>query len=137
MPAEIRLRDAIVSDCQVISEIYNHYVRHDTCTYTEVAETLAERETWFHTHDATHPIIIAETDGVVVGTLSLNWSDPGFWRNRSDTGFVHRLAVERSAATQGLDEGLFSWAGGEMLGRGRVWLCVDVIYENARLRSYY
>lgn len=82
-------------------------------------------------------LFVTEADGVIVGTLSLSWSDPRFWGDRSDAGFVHRLAVGRTATTAGLGEGLLGWADREILRRGRAWLCVDVIYENAGLRAYY
>ncbi len=74
---------------------------------------------------------------MIVGTFSLYWSDPRFWGNRSDAGFVHRLAVRRNFASTGLGEALLDWTDHEILRRGRAWLCVDVIYENAGLRSYY
>jgi hypothetical protein len=82
-------------------------------------------------------LFVTEAEGVIVGTLSLSWSDPRFWGDRSDAGFVHRLAVGRHVAATALGEGLLSWADREILRRKRAWLCVDVIYENAGLRSYY
>jgi hypothetical protein len=82
-------------------------------------------------------LFVTEADGMIVGTLSLCWSDPHFWGDRSDAGFVHRLAVGRSTSTAGLGEGLLSWADYEIIRRGRAWLCADVIYENTGLRSYY
>ena len=87
MLPEIRLRDATVSDCQMMSDIYNHYVLHDTCTYTEVAETLAERIDWFQAHGPSHPVIIADIDGQVAG-----WASLSRFRERS----AYRFSVEDS-----------------------------------------
>lgn len=45
---------------------------------------------------------------VVVGTITLQWSDPMFWAERCDAGFFHRLAIRRSHA--GLGRRLIDWA---------------------------
>ncbi len=67
------IRNAIRADLPAISEIYNHYVRHSTCTYQLEPETLAEREAWFEAHAAEgYPVVVVEVDGQVVGWGSLS-----------------------------------------------------------------
>jgi L-amino acid N-acyltransferase len=67
------LRDASVADLPAISEIYNYYVLHSTCTYQLDPETLADRQAWFDDHSPDkHPVVVAEVDGQVVGWGSLS-----------------------------------------------------------------
>lgn len=82
-------------------------------------------------------LFVCEIDGVLLGALSLAWSDPMFWGDRSDAGFVHRLVVRRDRAGQGLGARLLRWVDGEILRRGRGWLCIDVLQDNVALRAFY
>jgi GNAT superfamily N-acetyltransferase len=70
-----------------------------------------------------------------VGTVTLQWSDPLFWGDRHDAGFVHRLAVRRSYA--GAGRFLLEWAEAEVRARGRSFVCLDTLTSNTRLRRYY
>jgi L-amino acid N-acyltransferase YncA len=71
-PETINLRTAIPTDLAAINEIYNHYVRHSTCTYQEEPESLAGRQQWFRQHGQQHPIIVAVAEARVVGWGSLS-----------------------------------------------------------------
>lgn len=69
----ITLRDASASDLAKISEIYNYYVVHSTCTYQLEPETLAARQAWFASHDADkYPVVVVELDNQIVGWGSLS-----------------------------------------------------------------
>jgi len=69
----ILLRDAGPDDLPRISEIYNHYVLHSTCTYQLEPETLADRQEWFAEHSpARYPVVVVEIDGQVAGWGSLS-----------------------------------------------------------------
>ena len=75
MQDEIRIRAAREHDCPAICDIYNHYVRSDTCTYALEPETLQERQAWLRDHGPDHPVIVAHTrDDVdtLVGWASLS-----------------------------------------------------------------
>jgi phosphinothricin acetyltransferase len=63
---------ATEADLGAINAIYNHYVRHGTCTFQLEPETEAARLAWFRAHDGRHPITVAEVDGAVVGWGALN-----------------------------------------------------------------
>lgn len=67
-----RLRDATAADLPAINDIYNHYVVNSTCTYQTKPSTAEERGTWFGAHGASHPVIVAELGGRVVGWASLS-----------------------------------------------------------------
>jgi phosphinothricin acetyltransferase len=66
------LRPAVESDLSVINDIYNYYVLNSTCTYQEQPELLSDRHIWFHNHDQSHPVIVAEYKEQVVGWGSLS-----------------------------------------------------------------
>lgn len=85
--SEITIRPATLDDCAAISDIYNHYVLHDTCTYQEETETVEERRAWFAAHGAQHPVIVAEREGEVVG-----WGSLSPFHKRS----AYRFTVENS-----------------------------------------
>jgi GNAT superfamily N-acetyltransferase len=74
-------------------------------------------------------------DDRIVATVTLQWSDPSFWGDRQDAGFVHRLAVRRSHA--GCGPVLLKWAEQEVRRRGRSFLCLDTLSSNIRLCRYY
>jgi phosphinothricin acetyltransferase len=66
------IRPASESDLPAINDIYNHYVLHSTCTYQEEPEPIEGRRTWFNHHGVKHPIIVAVSDGQVLGWGSLS-----------------------------------------------------------------
>jgi ribosomal protein S18 acetylase RimI-like enzyme len=82
-------------------------------------------------------LFVAADGEVIGGTVTLQWSDPPFWGDRDDAGFVHRLAVRRSYAGSGCGRALLRWAEDEARMRGRSFLCLDTLSSNARLRRYY
>ena len=80
-------------------------------------------------------LYVATAGGETVGTVTLQWSDPNFWGDRADAGFVHRLAVRRSQP--GLGTTIMSWAEQQVTERGRRFVCLDCLSDNVRLRRYY
>jgi len=66
------IRPATEADLVAINDIYNHYVRHSTCTYQEELETIDDRRKWFSHHGDRHPVIVAEEAGQVVGWAALS-----------------------------------------------------------------
>jgi phosphinothricin acetyltransferase len=67
------LRLATADDLVAINDIYNYYVPRSTCTYQLEPEPLAGRRLWFEAHSPqSHPVIVAEADGAVVGWGSLS-----------------------------------------------------------------
>ena len=113
MSSSVQLRDARPSDCQVISDIYNHYVRNDTCTYTEEVETLGERQEWFAKHGPRHPVLIAEVQGAVVG-----WGSLSTFRDRSAYRFCTEDSIYLRPETRG--QGVGSALLAELIVRARL-----------------
>jgi GNAT superfamily N-acetyltransferase len=83
---------------------------------------------------------LASLDGVVVGTITLQWEDPRFWGDTGTdgrAGYVHRLAVRRAQAGSGLGARLLVWADERVRDAGRDRLRLDVVSDNPTLRRYY
>lgn len=72
METKVAIRSAVGADCAAISDIYNYYVLHDTCTYQEVPDLIEDREKWFKDHGPQHPVIVAEVASGIVGWASLS-----------------------------------------------------------------
>jgi GNAT superfamily N-acetyltransferase len=83
--------------------------------------------------------VLAEVDGAVVGAVRFQLEDKLFWPDidGGDSAFVHRLAVRRSHAGQGISVALLQWAA----DRGRVlrkqYLRLDCDAHRTRLRELY
>jgi GNAT superfamily N-acetyltransferase len=80
-------------------------------------------------------LYLVRRDGDIAGTVTLQWSDPMFWGDRADAGFIHRLAIKRSHA--GVGKRVIAWAEDQVIGRGRQYLCLDTVSTNPTLRRYY
>jgi L-amino acid N-acyltransferase YncA len=70
------VRQATLDDLWQVTEIYNDAIKKTTATFDTEPKTSEEQEKWFSGHDARHPVLIADQDGIVVGWASLSqWSD--------------------------------------------------------------
>jgi len=70
------IRKATSADLGQISEIYNDAIEKTTATFDTEPKTFKEQKAWFANHDASHPVLIAEQDSLVIGWASLSkWSD--------------------------------------------------------------
>jgi phosphinothricin acetyltransferase len=99
-------------DLDAVNAIYNHYVRHSTCTYQLEPETAEARAAWFHDHGAAHPLLVAEQDGGVVGWASLS-------RYHSRCGYAstveNSVYVRHDAHRRGIGSALLA----ELVARAR------------------
>jgi L-amino acid N-acyltransferase YncA len=82
MTPALIIRPAGVEDASVIADIYNHYVLETTATFDVTPKSPDERTAWIAGRDRGHPVIVAESDGAVVGWGSLNpWGERPGWRH--------------------------------------------------------
>lgn len=73
-----------------------------------------------------------------MGTVTLQWEDPTFWGEQPpDAGYVHRLAVRRAFAGQGIGNRILGWAEDEVRAARRKFLRLDCAADNPRIRAYY
>jgi L-amino acid N-acyltransferase YncA len=78
----MRVRDAVLSDFEGITAIYNDLVRHSTAVYNDQPATVAERVGWWSARAADRfPVLVAvEDDGTIAGygTFAQFRSWPGY-----------------------------------------------------------
>jgi GNAT superfamily N-acetyltransferase len=83
-------------------------------------------------------VYLARLDNRIVGTISLQWSDPLWWGDTPvDAGYFHRLAVKRDNAAKGLGRALVEWAENRAKAAGKSFLRLNCQFDNPRLRRYY
>ena len=83
--------------------------------------------------------VVAEVDGRVTGAMRFQLEDRLFWPdlNSADSAFVHRLAVRRAVAGQGISTALLQWAVDRTRTLGRCYLRLDCDAQRSRLRAFY
>jgi ribosomal protein S18 acetylase RimI-like enzyme len=86
-------------------------------------------------------LYIAYDNATPVGTFALDYhADPEFWHDDptgAAAGYLHRLAVARTHAGQGIGAQLVSHADRLVADAGRRWLRLDCAKNNSRLHDYY
>jgi L-amino acid N-acyltransferase len=81
----LTIRKATPDDLGQITEIYNDAIQKTTATFDTQPKTFEEQESWFANHNASHPVLIAEQDGLVTGWASLSqWSDRCAYRDTAE-----------------------------------------------------
>lgn len=83
--------------------------------------------------------VVAEIDGRVAGAVRFQLDDRLFWPDLDDSesAFVHRLAVRRAFAGQGISTALLEWAVDRARSLGKRYLRLDCDAERSRLRAFY
>ncbi len=117
---------------------------------TEAAQWLAEagRPLWSATDIGLDTVrrgtdagryFIARQDGDVAGVVRLDLEDPYFWPEveAGSSLFVHKLAVRRAHAGQGVATALLAFAREHAGSLGRPCLRLDCVADRAPLRALY
>lgn len=118
---------------------------------TEASQWLAQRaiDQWQfppHRDRITHAIehgecFLAESDGAVIATITVDdHPDPEFWTpddQPDDALYVHRMAVTRAAAGEGMGAIMLDWAAKRAADAGKGWLRLDAWRTNEGLHRYY
>ena len=100
MVARHSLRPARADDADVICAIYNEGIADRATLETEL-RTPEERRSWLAARDARHPVVVVESDGVVIGWASLNvFNARSAYRHVADISvYVARAARGKGAGT--------------------------------------
>jgi len=82
---------------------------------------------------------LAESEGLAAGVVKFQLEDSLFWPHvpRSQSAFVHRLAVKRRFAGGGISSALLDWAVERARTLGREFLHPDCEASRPRLRAVY
>lgn len=81
----------------------------------------------------------AKVDGESAGCVRFQLSDEEYWGDvphAADSAFIHRLAVRRKFAGQGISRILIDWAKAQARLEGREFLRLDCV-DRANLRRVY
>jgi GNAT superfamily N-acetyltransferase len=83
--------------------------------------------------------VLAEVEGQAAGAMRFQLEDRLFWPDvdGADSAFVHRLAVRRDFAGQGVSTALLAWAVDRARAVGKRYLRLDCDADRARLRAFY
>ncbi|MBP3041723.1 N-acetyltransferase [Bacillaceae bacterium Marseille-Q3522] len=68
----VLIREAVLRDLPAMLEIYNEAIRNSAATFDLEEQTLEQRQKWFEKYGGNYPLIVAETDGKVVGYSCLS-----------------------------------------------------------------
>jgi L-amino acid N-acyltransferase YncA len=100
------LRPARAEDLPAVTAIYNDAVARSTGTFDTEPKTLAQQREWFDRHGASHPVIVADDGGRVIGWASFSpWSDRcAYARTGEVSVYVEEAARGRGLAGELLDE---------------------------------
>ena len=135
-------------------------IRHATSNdVRSIAALLTEADRWVHQHDGTTMwvegeladdriaeevdaglFVVAEDGERIVGVVRFQLQDTLFWPDleaATDSAFVHRLAVARDRAGQGLSTALLQWAVDRCRSLGKRYLRLDCDADRLRLRALY
>jgi phosphinothricin acetyltransferase len=66
------IRNAILSDLDSITDIYNDAILNTVVTFDTEIKTREEQEIWFKSHKDKNPILVAEEKGFVIGWAALS-----------------------------------------------------------------
>jgi phosphinothricin acetyltransferase len=99
-PRQYSIRPARADDAAAICEIYNEGIA-DRATLETERRTTEERRGWLAARDARNPVVVVESDGVVVGWASLNMFNPrDAYRHVADISvYVARASRGKGAGT--------------------------------------
>jgi phosphinothricin acetyltransferase len=70
------IRPATVADAAALCRIYNQGIQDRVATLETEERTPEERAQWLEARGPRHPVLVAESDGAVVGWASLNVFNP-------------------------------------------------------------
>lgn len=92
---------------------------------------------WLRRRAEPASVLVGYADRAPVVACLLEWEDEMFWPGIRDAGFIHRLAVRRSAAGEGNAAALLDWAAEEAVRRGKNSLRLDCVAARTRLCAFY
>jgi GNAT superfamily N-acetyltransferase len=84
-------------------------------------------------------LFLASRAGQAIATMILQEEDTFFWPDvpAGESLFLHKLAVRRSAAGQGIAHAMLEWAAEEARRRGKTYLRLDTDGTRPRLCALY
>ena len=137
----IEIRRASNNDKQDLVKVLNDSLEYKRSlgddTWGESIFTIDEVRAMLKRSD----IIVAVSDGEIVATISLEWSDSRLWGaqlgNDYKAVYLHQAGVKSSHRGKRLGEYLITWAGKLAKKQGRIYLRLDCGESSRGLITYY
>ena len=83
-------------------------------------------------------VYLVRLDSEPVGMVILQEADEDTWGERPDDAlYLHGLRVLRVYARRGIGRTILRWAEEQVVARGRIYLRLDCMADNSKLRAYY
>jgi phosphinothricin acetyltransferase len=109
---DLRLRSATAADLPAIRDIFNHYVATSTCTFQIEADSERDTAAWFAGRGDSHPVVVAEAEGKVLGWGALSaWKARCAYARSAEASVYVRQDLQR----RGIGRALLA----ELIARGR------------------
>ena len=88
----LNIRPATENDLAAITDIYNEAILNTAATFDTEIKTVESQLIWFRDHDASHPVLVGEIKGNVIGWASLSkWSDRCAYDSTAEVSvYVHK-----------------------------------------------
>jgi L-amino acid N-acyltransferase YncA len=131
---ELTIRAARPRDAAAIAVIYNQGIEDRLATLETELRDAAERRRWLRSHDARHPVIVAEQGGEVLGWASLNVFNP---RACYDRVADFSIYIRRDRRGRGLGERLLATLEERAAELGYHKLVLAALARNAAGRRLY
>ena len=135
------VRHATLSDAATVEDILQHASRwadaHSGVVMWEEGELAPEH---IASEVRSGLFFVAEADGEAAGVIRFQLDDQLFWPDLADptqSAFIHRLAVRRKFAGQGVSTALLQWAVDRARTLGKRYLRLDCDDERVRLKAVY
>jgi len=86
------IRPASADDVSAIADIYNEAILNTTATFDLEPKSLSSRLQWLNDHDALHPVLVAELQGVVAGWAALSrWNEKRAYDSTAEISlYIHK-----------------------------------------------
>ena len=139
MPSEITIRQAAAEDAEAVAEI----LREAAHWLEQNGEPLWQQDELTSANISADVqaglFFLAESAGIPAATVRFQLEDPIFWPDAPspDAAYIHRLAVRRDYAGQGLSTALLNWAADRTRSLSRHYLRLDCEASRPRLRAVY
>lgn len=107
----MRIREAAIQDAPRIADIYNDAVLNSTASFDLEPKSVEEREQWLEARSASHPVLVAEHDGEIIGWGALSpYSDRAAYAATAEVSVYIDRAFRRRGVGQALTEALIERA---------------------------
>jgi L-amino acid N-acyltransferase len=125
--SDLEIRSATAADADAINAIYNHYVRTSTATFDTEETTAEKRLAWLSEHTGEYPVLVAVSDGEVVG-----WGSLSRWGTRC--AYRHTVEISTYIAAHATGAGTGPALCDALLARARAAghhaIISQIVHEN-------